>query len=123
MQKRVIRTIANVRSFVHTAPLYRSLGILKVSDIYLLECYKFIHNELQTNTLFSFTQTSNIHTINTRNRSNIRPTFPKLEAQKRFVTYFGCLKWNNLPDSFKQIDNSTTFKIKTKKYILDSYNN
>ena len=121
MQKRIIRLIEGAGYYAHTDPLFRSHGILKVHDVYHLESLKFVHSQLQADTLFSLTQASNIHTINTRHRTHLRPRFPRLEAQRRFVTYYACMKWNELPDIMKQTNNKTTFKIKAKQYILHSY--
>ena len=61
-----------------------------------------------------------IHTRNTRNRQHLRPNFPNTEAQKRFVSYHGCLLWNGLPDSLKNYPNKDTFKINVKKYLINN---
>lgn len=121
LQKRIIRVIANVNYDSHTADLFKSFKMLKVRDIYNLECLKLIHYQLNTEQSMVFHSASQIHNINTRNRNNLRPSFPVTEAQRRFVMYYGCMKWNELPHGIKTIDNKDTFKITTKKHLLSSY--
>ena len=94
--------MANVGFYDHTTPVFKELSILKIPDIYKLECLKFIQSQQQDN-LFIFHRAADTHNINTINRHNLRPPFPKTESQKRFVIYFGALKWNELPENKKKI--------------------
>ena len=120
LQKRIIRTVACVGYYDHTASIFSTLKILKLDDIHALESLKFIY-EQQNTQIFSLPRVSEIHDRNTRNRHLLRPVFPKLELHKRFVLYSGCLKWNELPDDIKQANNKFTFKINVKRHILQRY--
>lgn len=121
MQKRIIRTIGHISNYQHTNPIFKSSKILKITDVYKLECLKFIHEQLHRHNLVQLTTASDVHNINTRNRHNLRPPFPDLEAQKRFVLYYGCREYNELPDYIKNIINKDTFKINTKKHLINLY--
>ena len=120
LQKRIIRAITNVNYYEHTAPLFKSLGILRLDDIYTLECLKLFFEHRYTN-IFQLTLASDVHTVSTRRQHYLRPPFPKLELHKRFVMYYGCQKWNEFSDHVKNASNVNTFKIRAKKYIINDY--
>lgn len=120
MQKKIVRVISEAGYRDHTDPLFSNLSILKLSDIHKLELLKFVYNQLNTPTVITFERNSTIHSQNLRNQNLLRLPQPRSEATKRFVNYSGCIAWNNLPETFRSIDNSVTFKIKLKKYILDT---
>ena len=118
---KTIRVIARANFDDPTAPIFKNLKILKINDIYILECLKFIHKQLNTNNLFAISRASEIHIIDTRNRTSLRPLFTKNEAYKGFITYFRCIKWNEFPFNIKQKNIIATFKINTKIHIANSY--
>ena len=105
----------------HTNVMFKDLNILKFMDIHKHESLKFIHNELQNQTVFNFTSAGQVHNFNTRGRSNLRPPRYKSMLSKKFITYNGCTLWNGTPINIRSIENETTFKIKSKKLIVDSY--
>lgn len=102
----------------HTSPLFKSLKVLKFHDVYKLESLKFINDLLYGHITIQFTSAFQAHTANTRHRHNLRPAFPQLEIQKKFLLYSGCMQYNEWPDDIKNIGNSDTFKIITKKYLI-----
>ena len=77
-QKRAIRLITNSRYFAHTSPLFKQNHILKVEDIYKLQCLKLyykIQHEIVPQYLSNLTvHNRQIHDHNTRGRDDIRPT-------------------------------------------------
>ena len=121
LQKRIIRVIFRANFTDHTDPLFSDLAILKLHDIHRLELLKFAHSQLQTPTVIHFDRVSNVHTQNLRNQNLLSLPQPRSESSKRFVHYSGSQAWNELPDEYKAITNSITFKIKLKKYILHFY--
>ena len=44
LQKRAIRIITDSKYNSHTEPLLKSLNILKINDIFTIQCLKFFHN-------------------------------------------------------------------------------
>ena len=44
LQKRAIRIITDSKYNYHTEPLLKSLNILKINDIFTIQCLKFFHN-------------------------------------------------------------------------------
>ena len=111
--KRIVRALSNVGQYKHTSPLCKNLKLLKIPDIYKLECLKLIHDQLYRQNIIQFQTISDTHGMNTRDGHNLRPIFPHTEVQKRFVTYFGYLQNNALPECLKANLNNT-FKNKLK---------
>ena len=77
-QKRAIRLITNSRFFAHTSPLFKHNHILKVEDMYKLQCLKLyykIQHGIVPQYLSNITvHNRQIHDHNTRGRDDIRPT-------------------------------------------------
>ena len=101
--------------------MFKNSNMLKLHDIHNHESLKFIHNEIHNPIVFNFTFVGQIHNINTRRRHNLRPPRYSSTLSKNFVTYNGCLVWNEFPINIRIIVNKTTFKIKTKKLIINTY--
>ena len=57
MQKKAIRTICNVPSRTHTAPLFKTLQILPVDKLIHFSKIKFMHNYVHNRLPFSFNET------------------------------------------------------------------
>ena len=78
IQKRVIRIITSSKFFAHTGPLFKRNHILKVEDMYKLQCLK-LYYKIQKGTVPQYLSTltvhnRDIHGHNTRGRDDIRPT-------------------------------------------------
>ena len=119
LQKRIIKIISSVGYREHTDHLFNEHAILRINDIHRLELFKFVHFELKSPTILLFSRVATIHSQNLRNSNLFRLPQIYFEACKRFVCYSRCIAWNSLPEQLKVIENSVTFRIKTKKYILD----
>ena len=92
LQKRAMRTITLAPYNAHSEPLFRSLNILKISDIFTLFQLKFYHKLINNKlpsyfTNMQFEQNQNIHRYNTRGRININ--LPKINHSfaKRCIRY------------------------------------
>ena len=73
LQKKCIRIITNNKYNAHTDPLFKSLNLLKIHDIYLLNVLKFYylycHDQLPFYLqAFSFIRRSDIHNYSTRGK-------------------------------------------------------
>ena len=121
-QKRAIRIINNAGYIDRTNPLFKNTKIVKLHDIYKLEARKFVNQQLQLqNPIIRFDRANAVHNHYTRRNQNLRPPQPKIELEKRFIKYSGCLLYNELPDNIKTLTNKNTFKINVKKYLLNTY--
>ena len=60
-------------------------------------------------------------------RLNAGPTFhiekPNCETYKRSICYSGCIDWNGLDSSLRNLDNIFEFKRLQKSWLLNTYKN
>ena len=111
--KKLVRIIADAPHLSHTTQIFRSLRLLKFKDIY--NYHLAIH---MFNNRNSFLQT---HSVNTRNRTNLVPSFHRLTASQHAVSFKGPHLWNALPHSLKSIDSLPCFKRHLRDYFLSLY--
>ena len=57
----------------------------------------------------------------TRNSNNLRPPQCKKEYNRKFISYQGCLYWNELPIEIRESPSIASFKNKVKRYKISSY--
>ena len=126
LQKKCIRIINRVGYLDHTEPLFKSSELLKLDQIHILSCAKFIFNCYSNITYSNFRarliQSSQIHHYNTRNKSDLRPPFERLDSGLKSFFIKGIDIWNKLADDIKSANNIIYFKSKIKKWLLDSTN-
>ena len=115
MQKRIIRLITGQSFLAHTAPLFATTCILKVTDInfFVMAQMCFYSDQIQNY--------SPIHSHNTRFRNNPRSEFQWLTISQRSINYLLPSVWNKLPPDIKLIESFRTFKNKVKEFIVSSY--
>ena len=78
IQKRAIRVITKSKFFAHTSPLFKEHKILKLDDLYKLQCLK-LHYKIERRIVPVYTSTllvhnRDIHSYLTRGRNTVRPT-------------------------------------------------
>ena len=78
IQKRAIRVITASKFFAHTSPLFKQHSILKINDMYKIQCLK-LHYKIENNLVPDFFKTFTIHNRDihdhfTRGRNELRPT-------------------------------------------------
>ena len=127
LQKFAVRAISNSRYNAHSDPLFKSLRLLKVSDIYELNLLKF-HFKYKDDLLPKyfcnmFEDEQQTHTYETRNRNAPKP--PKTSSAEKALRYM-------LPKTISQTPECITSKTEThsingytnyiKNMMLDRYN-
>ena len=74
-QNRALRIMTNSRYNAHTEPLFKQLHLLKVKDIFDVQCrkfwYKVVNNELPNYFRNMFTYNHELHDIESRNRDRL----------------------------------------------------
>ena len=89
LQKKAIRTISNSKFNAHTELLFKELRLLKISDIFNLQCLKFCFNvtHRQTPVLFFtfFIQNNTVHSHKTRQRHHIHITSTHTTTAKHCI--------------------------------------
>ena len=150
LQKKAVRMITKNDQYplvpgplVPSNPIFKELGILKVSDIFKLNVTKFIFSCLSLNIprIFHdwFTMNHSIHNYNTISNTNINmKNYFEIEnvtetnllhtRYSRLVNYggkklkvAGPILWNSLPKNIRNAQSVYSLKILYKKLLIDQY--
>jgi hypothetical protein len=127
LQKRIIRTCTNSLWLAHTNPLFKSLGTLKVHDIYFHQLgtfmYQLHNNMFPSNLTFNelFTTNESIHDHNTRQAGDFHVTLTKTKLAENTIRVQGALFWNSLPLHLKSCPSIASFKSNLKKHLISYY--
>ena len=131
LQKKAVRIITNNYTFgsyikTHSAPLFKSLKILTIHDIFTLETLKFVYdclkktNPIQFHNYYHFSSNM-MNTASTRefklNIPSVRTTTYGIKSLK----YTGTSLWNNTPLHIRESTNRKQLIKKLKEKFTDSY--
>ena len=115
LQKKAIRIISRSNYLEHTAPLFKSLKLLTVYNVYDLSCILFMYKclsckyapELRTR----IKKNSECHDHNLRNRNLFRNTdIVRLKICQRSFLNHGINLWNSLTPDIRQ--NNSIYRLK-----------
>lgn len=114
LQKKIIRILAGKGPKDHCRPLFISLRILTVTNLYILTVLLFTKSNLH-----DFSLRNNVHHHNTRHNNLLDiPQHRLAKTGKSFK--INCIKFfNKLPESAQTVDYST-FKRSVCKWLLDN---
>jgi hypothetical protein len=127
LQKKSIRLITKSKYNCHTEPLFQKTRLLKVENIFQLNCCKIYHklikghlpqyflSQLQTNCI--------IHSHNTRQHDHIHTKNITKVLLKQSINFKISTAWNLLPEEIREQTFLTTycFNKKIKNYFLANY--
>ena len=130
LQKKALRIVSKVPYLEHTEPLFISLKILTIQQMYTLSCILFIFKCLYSGQYNEFRNRlirgNQYHSYNTRNNAYFRLPNISLKNVRQSFFYTGIKKWNTLgPDVFvfkSKLEfkaNLTAFKSKIKAKLLN----
>ena len=98
------------------------MNILKLNEIYDLNCSKFIYNCFNNETYVNFkvhlVPNSHYHNYNTRSKEQIRKPFERLSQFNHTFLNNGITIWNNLPQQIKSVKTLQSFKNRYKKLLF-----
>ena len=128
LQKKAIRIICNSRYNSHTDPLFKKLNLLKIQDIFRVQCLKFFFNfeneKVPMYFLQSFSFPRGEHDHETRNRSLYQINRANRQTSKKTLKYYLPSLLNETPDGILRkiythsLDN---FKQRIKSFYIDKY--
>jgi len=120
IQKRAIRVISFSKKFAHTAPLFQSLGILPLRDLYIFTIaifmYKHHTKRLPPSLDSLFTQNYVVHNAVTRQRFNLHVPIIRSEIAKKSIRVQGVKIWNQILQS-RYLDENVSIAIFKRKLI------
>ena len=110
LQKRALRIMTNSKYNAHTEPLFKELEMLKVSDIFDVQCmkfwYKFVNKSLPEYFGTMFTFNNELYQIETRAQNQLH-LFPTRTSSARNVLR------HRIPDLLQEYPRAITQKAKT----------
>lgn len=126
LQKRVIRIITGIRNRDSCREHFRTLKILPLQSQYILSLLLFVIDNKG-----HFRRNSEIHHINTRNKSSLHQPLSNLSIYQKGAYYTGIRVFNSLPPQIRELShNRHHFKHILKEffythsfYTLDEYFN
>ena len=125
LQKRAVRTILNKYNNIHTvfklpgnpdmywlidtfvkvssSPIFKSLNILKVQDIFNTETLKFVYDSVNKSNPSQFHEyfhySTNLHNTAANRNGNLNtPQVRTVTYGLKSIKYTGCILWNDLPE-------------------------
>jgi hypothetical protein len=130
IQKKTVRTVSKSYLRSHTEPRMKSLGILKIDDIYKQQCVTLVHDALHKNcpkTIRDFmklTAEKDEHALQNKEKDPLCVQKPNLKTKqgKGSFRVNGPDTWNNLPNELKEIEKRDLFKKHVKAYVINQYN-
>ena len=128
LQKKAVRIICKSHYNSHTDPLFKSLKLLKVKDIFTISSLKFYYNYVHKNlpTYFHnmFITTNQVHNYATRGAHNIHIPRTRRHKTTKSLRYNIPLIVNDIPlniTSRIQSFSFPTIKQHAKNYLLNNY--
>jgi len=124
LQKRIIRIIVGIRGRDSCREHFKNLKILPLQSQYTLLLLLFVIDNGDY-----FKVNSEVHNINTRNKSNLHLPIPNLSVNQKGTYYTGIRVFNSLPSQIMELcRNRNQFKRALKNflyfhsfYTLDEY--
>ncbi len=105
--------------------LHRDLNLLQVQEIFKLYCLKFVYKQQQflLPDIYDtyFTNNSNVHQHNTRQKHGLYVTQPMNKYGKHFIKYIGAILWNGLPEDTQTSLTIKRFSRKVKDTLIKQY--
>jgi hypothetical protein len=118
LQKRAVRIIMNAGNRFSCRELFKKLNILPLYSQYILPLLLFIVKNID-----EFTINSEVHTINTRHRSDLHQPSKNLTKYQKGVYYSQIKIFSHLPQNIRNLSwNVKKFKLALKRFLLmDSF--
>ena len=123
LQKRALRIMTNSKYNAHTEPLFKELEMLKVKNIFDVQCmkcwYKFVNKSLPEYFGTIFTFNNELYQIETRGQNQLH-LFPTWTVSASNVLR------HRIPDLLQEYPRANTHSIESfvtllKAYIIESY--
>jgi hypothetical protein len=114
LQKRVIRIITNSRTRDSCRELFKKLEILPLYSQYIFSLSTFV---IKNKHLFYTNR--QIHSVNTRIKTNLHPPIANMTKFQKGVYYSGIKIFNNLPPNIKDLATEIKpFQKALKRFLL-----
>lgn len=127
LQKRAVRIIVSANYRAHTAPIFKSLEILPLKDVYELSVAKLMFKIMKDLTpgfmKTMFTSNVRVHGHLTRQRHNLHVPIARTNIMSRTFRHRGVHIWNNIMNTMNLDCNFIVFKRHMKNYYITKLGN
>ena len=113
LQKKAIRVLFRADHDAHAENLFCISKILKVTDLVKPEQAVYMYNSISNRYIRD-------HSHNTRNSSNLIPSYQRLSVTQHSLSYVAPTIWNSLPDFVKKSKDLVVFKRRMKKFLISN---
>ena len=127
LQKRAVRAISHEKAFSHSTPIFRSLKLLRLHDIFKLRLLTFVFESINklTPSCFNnfFTLNISVHHYETRQSFRGDIYLDKkntLQFGLKSIRYMGAKLWNDLPAEIRDSTSKFLFKKNLKHHLLNA---
>ena len=126
--KRAVRLIGFKKQREHSAPLFKSYGLLNLDDCYKLECAKFMYDvskgKVEEHLQKLFQLVNSRHNIQTRQATagHLSQPLVRTNYKQNFITNYGVKVWNEIPRELRDANSKKVFTKRYKTWLLDNYN-
>ena len=125
LQKKAIRLISNSHYLEHTAPIFNSLKILTLHQVFKLNCLLFIYKCTKEHKFPNFInrirRNRDFHDHNTRNNDHFRVPSGRLSIFRDAYLVQGLTLWNSLDPTILNCNNIIKLKNNVKKTFFTNY--
>ena len=120
-QKKCVRNINKSRYNSHTEPIFKKLRILRLNDLFELNCRKFMYSYLHDKLPSCFNNM--FQRSNSSRTNNIVVQICKKTYLQHFPSFTLPQKWNSTPQDIKNIISLNSLKNVLLSFYLNSYIN
>ena len=125
LQKRAIRIVNHSTFLAHTSPIFYSLNLLNIYDIFKYQVGIFMFlckRKLLPISLLSYYELNcNIHSHDTRNALNFHLPKIRTTLSQNSIIYQGPIIWNSIPVQICNSKSLNLFKITFKRSLAECY--
>ena len=123
LQKKAIRLVNNSHFLEHTAPIFSSLKILTLYQVFNNNCLIFIYKCIKDHKFPNFSsriiRNNDVHEHNTRNSEHYRLPKGRLKIFRDAYLVQGVTLWNSLNTSLMNCNNLINFKTNIKRICFN----
>ena len=105
LQKKVVRTICQAKYNSHTDPLFKKMNMLKIRDLFNLNCCKLFYKSCEGTLKPYFTNilqpNSLVHSYNTRHANDAHQLNISMHIERQLLNYKVSTSWNELSQNMK----------------------
>ena len=124
LQKKAVRLVNNSKYLDHTEPIFKSLRILTIHKVFMLNCLTFLYKCLKCGKYPEFKKriikNSDFYSYHTRGKDQYRLPRERLELCRNSFFVKGVTLWNSLDEICKSSVNIHTYKRNIKRMLVDN---